>query len=201
MPRVPGVHIVSDALHDVRQEQYPTVIREMIRHENDLTNHRIMWLLVGQGFIANAWVSVKSNAAPANLLLELAGFLLALSAFVMLYQSYRARGYLRFLGQQAKQGTLKEEQLPLVGWPRKRIKAWWRDSWVCPWFRRPLDLIEPWMLLSFLFTSMWMTGLLQARSRLSTAVAITVGVILSMLILSVSCIGLVWSQGKDKETA
>ncbi len=189
---------MSDALYDVRQEQYPTVIREMIRHENDLTNHRIMWLLVGQGLIANAWVSVKSSAAPAILLLELAGILLALSAYVMLYQSYQARGYLRFLGQQAKQGTLKEEQLPLVGWPSKRIKAWRRNYWVCPWLRRALDLIEPWVLLPFLFTSMWITALLQSQSSLKTEVALTLGVMLSSVILSMSCIGLVRSQGDDE---
>ena len=191
---------MSDALYDVPQEQYPAVIRELIRHENDLTNHRIMWLLVGQGFIANAWVSVKSNAASANLLLELAGILLTLSAFVMLYQSYQARGYLRFLGQQAKQGTLKEEQLPLVGWPSKRIIAWRRDFWVCPWLRRALDLIEPWVLLPFLFTSMWITALLQSQSSLNTEAALTLGVILSSVILSLSCIGLVWSQGDDEES-
>ena len=34
---------MSDALYDVRPEQYATVIREMIRHEDDVTNHRIMW--------------------------------------------------------------------------------------------------------------------------------------------------------------
>jgi len=191
---------MSDALYDVPQEQYPAVIRELIRHENDLTNHRIMWLLVGQGFIANAWVSVKSNAASANLLLELAGILLTLSAFVMLYQSYQARGYLRFLGQQAKQGTLNEEQLPLVGWPSKRIIAWRRNLWVCPWLRRGLDLIEPWVLLPFLFTSMWITALLQSQSSLSTEVALTLGVILSSVILSLSCIGLVWSQRKGEES-
>ncbi len=189
---------MSDASYDVRQEQYPAVIREMIRHENELTNHRIMWLLVGQGFIANAWVSVKSNAAPAILLLELAGILLTLSAFVMLYQSYQARGYLRFLGQKAKQGTLKEEQLPLVGWPSKRIKAWRKNLWVCPWLRRALDLIEPWVLLPFLFTSMWMTALLQSQSSLNTEVALTLGVILSSVILFMSCIGLVQSQGDDE---
>jgi len=44
-------------MYEVRQEQYTTVIREMTRHENDVTNHRIMWLLIGQGFIANAYVS------------------------------------------------------------------------------------------------------------------------------------------------
>ena len=43
---------MSDAVHDVRPEQYTTVIREMMRHENDVTNHRIMWLLVGQGYPA-----------------------------------------------------------------------------------------------------------------------------------------------------
>lgn len=190
---------MSDVLYDVRQEKYPTVIREMIRHENDLTNHRIMWLLVGQGLIANAWVSVKSNAASANWLLELAGILLALSAFVILYQSYQAREYLRFLGQQAKQGTLREEQLPLVGWPSTRIKAWRRHFWVCPWLRRALDLTEVWVLLPFLFTAMWMTALLQTRSRLNAEVALTLGVILSSVMLSMCCIGLVWSQGNDEE--
>jgi hypothetical protein len=29
-------------MYDVRPEQYATVIREMIRHEDDVTNHRLM---------------------------------------------------------------------------------------------------------------------------------------------------------------
>ena len=95
-------------MYDVRPEQYPTVIREMIRHENDVTNHRIMWLLVGQGFIANAYVTVKSNEGGATyFMLSLLGIFVALSAFVMLYRSYQARGYLQFLDKQAKLGTLK----------------------------------------------------------------------------------------------
>ncbi len=51
-------------MYDVGKEQYPTVIREMIRHENDVTNHRIMWLLVGQGFIANAFVVAERGVNP-----------------------------------------------------------------------------------------------------------------------------------------
>jgi hypothetical protein len=31
---------------DVRPEPYATVIRGLIKHENDVTNHRIMWLLI-----------------------------------------------------------------------------------------------------------------------------------------------------------
>jgi hypothetical protein len=48
VPFIPGVLIVSDTLYDIRQEQYANVIREFIRHEDDVTNHHIMWLLVGE---------------------------------------------------------------------------------------------------------------------------------------------------------
>ena len=54
---------MSDAMYDVKQEQYTTVIREMIRHENDVINHRIMWSLIGQGFIADSLVTVEHKGA------------------------------------------------------------------------------------------------------------------------------------------
>jgi hypothetical protein len=196
MPSLPGVCIVSDAIYDIRPEQYPTVIREMIRHENDLTNHRIMWLLVGQGFIANAYVSVKDEVTSAHSMLAIVGMVVALSAFFMLYRSYEAKGYLQFLGKEAKQGALKEEYLPLVGWPRNRIKGW-RNDWICQWIRRLRDLLEPWLLLPYVFISLWMTALLHARSRLNHAIIYTLALILSAVILSMSCIVLVWLQGKD----
>jgi len=190
---------MSEGIHDVRPEQYPTVIREMIRHENDVTNHRIMWLLVGQGFIANAFVSAKTEATTAYSFLSVVGTLVALSAFVMLYRSYQARGYLQFLGLQAKQGTLPEDQLPLVGWPRKRVKNWWRSVWMYPWLRRTLDLFEPWLILPFLFTTMWMIVVLRARSGLNTAVVAILGLILAAILLSGLCIVIVWSQSKEDE--
>jgi hypothetical protein len=188
-------------MYDVQQDLYPTVIREMIRHENDVTNHSIMWLLVGQGFVINAYVSAKNEVAPTHAVLSLVGIFVSLSAFVMLYRSYEARGYLQFLGLQAKEGTLREEHLPLTGWPKNRIKGWWRSVWVFPWFRQSLDLVEPWLLLPFLFSSMWMAALLHTESSLHIGGALTVGVILSALILSVYCFVLVWSQSKDDKTA
>jgi hypothetical protein len=75
MPPFPAVCIVSHAICDVRQDQYPTVIREMIRHGNDVTNHRITWLLVGQGFLANAYVMVKNEGASTNSMLSVVGIL------------------------------------------------------------------------------------------------------------------------------
>ena len=200
MSPLSGKYIMSDALYDVRQELYPTVIREMIRHENDVTNHRIMWLLVGEGFIANAYVSVRNGSSATYFLLSLAGILVSLSAFIMLYQSYQARGYLQFLGLQTKQGMLQERHLPLVGWPRIRIKHWWRSVWMYRWVSRPRDLMEPWLLLPYLFMFVWMTSSLHVQTSLSMTVTLMLGAFLSAAILATSCIAMVWSQKKDYES-
>lgn len=186
-------------MYDVRPEHYTTVIREMIKHEDDVTNHRIMWLLVGQGFIANAFVSVERERTPGHFMLPLAGILVTLSAFVMLYKSYQARGYLQFLGKRAKQGTLQEEHLPLMGWPRKRIKGWWKDVWVSPWIGQTGHMLEPWLFLPYLFVVLWLNALFMPRTMLDIGIVLILVAILSAVIFSVGCIVLVWSQGKDEE--
>ena len=186
-------------MYDVRREQYAAVIREMIRHEDDVTNHRVMWLLIGQGFIANAFVVARNGknvSETTNVMLSAAGILVTLSAFVMLYKSYQARGYLNFLGQQAKQGKLQEEYLPLVGWPGKRIKNWWRDAWLCPWIRQIGDVLEPWLFLPCFFMCIWLIVLLY-QTGLELAVVFILAAILTVVILSFFCIIFVWSQGKD----
>jgi hypothetical protein len=186
-------------MYDVAREQYTVVIREMIRHENDLTNHRIMWLLIGQGFFANAYAASKSGGQSPGFLFPLVGILVTLSAFLMLYRSYQARTYLQFLGLQAKQGLLREEDLPLVGWPRKRINGWWRNVCVCPWFRQAGDLLEPWLFLPSIFLYMWVFTLLQQWTWLHATFDVMLAIILTAVILSAFCIVVVWSQGK-KET-
>jgi hypothetical protein len=188
-------------MYDVRPEQYTTVIREMIRHENDVTNHRIMWLLIGQGFIANAFVKAEGSGQSTDLMLSLVGILVTLSAFVMLYKSYQARGYLQFLGRQAKQGRLPEQHLPLMGWPGKRINGWWRDVWVCRWIGKTGDVLEPWLFLPCLFMFMWVTALLQKWTMLGPALNLILDAILTAAIFSVYCIVLVWAQGKDEVPA
>jgi FtsH-binding integral membrane protein len=189
---------VSEVVHDVRKDQYTTVIREMIRHENDVTNHRLMWLLIGQGFIATAFVSVTTQNALTAVVLLRVGILVALSAFVMLYKSYQARGYLDFLGGKARQGLLPEEHLPLVGWPRRRVEGWRKEVWICPWFGRGGDLLEPWVFLPFLFVFMWLTILLQTRTPLNAGGAATAAAILSAAVMFVCCVLLVWSQRREE---
>jgi hypothetical protein len=181
-------------MFDVPKEQYPMVIREMIRHENDVTNHRIMWLLIGQGFIANAYFTSMSKGLAPSLVLSVVGIVITLSAFLMLYRTYQARGYLEFLAVQAKQGTLKEEHLPIKGWPRKRIKDWRRSVYICPWFRGFSDLLEPWLLLPSIFLFMWLMIQLQQWSGLDQPVCLILGIILTIVILSLCCTTLVWSQ-------
>ena len=187
------------SMYDVRPEQYATVIRELIRHENDVTNHRTMWLLVMQGLLVNAYVGVRADTPAANGI-AVTGILVTLSAFVMLYKSYQARGYLHFLGTEAKRGTLPEDSLPLDGWPRKRIKHWRREVWGCPWLERVGDVLEPYLSLPIIIVSTWVFLLLQGRILLPAGIVLgVVAVILATVLLAGFCMVWVWLQRKDEE--
>jgi hypothetical protein len=61
----------------------------MIRHENDVTNHRIMWWLIVQGLIANAAVSAGRQTGEIVTAMPAIGILVALSAFVIPCESSR----------------------------------------------------------------------------------------------------------------
>ncbi len=181
--------------HDVRPEQYASVIRELVRHENDVTNHRIMWLLIVQGLLVNAYVGVRQDPAPAAGL-ELAGILVTLSAFVMLYKSYQARGYLHFLGRLAKRGELVEEFLAIDGWPRNRIGDWRSTLWACRWLQQPGDVLEPYLFLPLLIISGWMYLLLRRWVLVATPLAVLIAVFLTTLLLFGLCI--FWVRLQDR---
>ena len=93
---------------DVEPNLYPMVIREMNRHENDVTNHRIMWLLIGQGLIANGFVSAGKEKADVVLILAPLGILVTFSAFIILYKSYQARGYKNIFSAKLRAGRVKK---------------------------------------------------------------------------------------------
>lgn len=183
---------------DARKEPYTTVIREMIRSENDVTNHRLMWLLLFQGFLASTYPKAESAGTLAVLAISLVGILVALSAFVVLYMSYQARGYLHFLGKEAKRGNLQEEYLPLDGWPKGRIKGWWRAVWVCPWLAQASDIIQPWLFLPCLLIFFWSCILLDRFFMLNVWAALGIAAVLVAVILPVFCIVWVWLQRKDE---
>jgi hypothetical protein len=186
-------------MHDVEPRLYPTIIREMIRHENDVTNHRIMWLLIVQGLIANAAVSARRESGEAASALAVVGILVTLSAFVLLYKSYHARGYLQFLGREAKQGTLREEDLPLFGWPGRRIKGWRSKVWLCPWVGKVSELLEPFFFLPCLLVVAWLFVLLRQWLALGSGMIAILSAILAAVMISVLCLLWVSWQRKDEE--
>ena len=185
-------------MHDVDPRLYTTVIREMIRHENDVTNHRIMWLLIVQGLIANATVAAGREGREVVSELAAVGILVTLSAFVILYKSYQARGYLQFLGNQAKQGSLREANLPLFGWPGKRIKGWRKQVWFCPWIGEASELLEPYFFLPGLLILGWLFVLLRQWLEIGAGVLVVVSTILAGMMISLFCILWVWWQRKDE---
>jgi hypothetical protein len=184
---------------DVDPRLYPTVIREMIRHENDVTNHRIMWLLIVQGLLVNAHVAVRPQRADQSILAVL-GILVTLSTFVLLYKSYHARGYLMFLGRRAKHGVLTEQQLPMVGWPKARIPGWRQGDWICPWLDRVGDLLEPYFFLPVLLNLLWVFELLRQKWAMGPLTLLVSAVLIVLLILAAVCAAWLWLQGTDAHT-
>jgi hypothetical protein len=186
-------------MHDVDPQFYTTVIREMIRHENDLTNHRIMWLLIVQGLIANAAVNAGRESGETTSALATVGILVTLSAFVILYKSYQARGYLQFLGNEAKQGTLREDDLPVFGWPSKRMKGWRKKVWPCRWIGQASELLEPFFFLPCLLVLGWLFVLLRQWLALGAGVIAVLSAILAVVMISLLCMVWVAWQQKDEE--
>ncbi len=186
-------------MRDVEPHLYKTVIREMIRHENDVTNHRIMWLLIGQGLIANAYVGAGSERESVVTVLASVGVLVTLSAFIILYKSYQARGYLQFLGFEAERGTLRPAELPLIGWPKRRIKGWREQVWRCPWLGEPSELLEPFFFLPALLILAWLFVLLQHQLSIAKGVLLIICTVLTVVILTAICVVWTWWQARDEE--
>ena len=186
-------------MNDVEPRLYATVIREMIRHENDVTNHRIMWLLIVQGLIANAYVGARREPTVSMLAMPVVGILVTLSAFVILYKSYNARGYLEFLGNEARRGRLREEHLPVAGWLKPRIRGWRERVWVRPWLGRWSDLLEPYFFLPGLLVFVWVSAFLRHELEVSAALLLLSSACATALGFFLFCVAWVRAQEKDEQ--
>jgi hypothetical protein len=156
-----------------------------------------MWLLIVQGLIANAYVTAGAERRGITAMLALVAILVTLSAFAMLYKSYQARGYLNFLGRQAKLGMLHEQDLPLAGWPRHRIKGWRANVWFCAWLDQFSDLMEPYLFLPSLLVLLWLCVLFHNWLEIGGAALLAVSAALVAVILPAMCIVWVGWQGTD----
>ena len=111
----------------------------------------------------------------------------------------QARGYLQFLGNEAKKGTLSEANLPLSGWPRKRIKGWREKVWICPWLGEASELLEPYFFLPSLLTLSWLFVLLRFWCHFDAAILLGLAAILVVLLFSLLCIAWVWWQTRNEQ--
>ena len=123
---------------------YASVIRSMIRHENELTNNRLTWMLVLQGFLFVASASfIKIYWLPFVAIATL-GILTCVSVYYACWLSGQARGHLRWLWNQkiGENAELANKIPPVAG-----------DTPVS--FRTPIRL-HPWILLPWAIGICWM---------------------------------------------
>ncbi len=125
--------------------EYASVIRELIQHENIITNHRLTWMLILEGILfAGAASFWKIHWAPLVVIASL-GILTAVSVYHALWLSRRARNHLRQLYQHKLElhPELRQEIPPVVG----DIPGLVTLSWANPWRLIPWAIVVGWILL------------------------------------------------------
>jgi len=125
--------------------KYAAVIRELIQHENTITNHRLMWMLIVEGILfAGAASFWKIHWAPFVIIAGL-GIVTAVSVYHALWLSGRARGHLRKLYEEKMEGhpELIQEIPPVVG----DIPGLVTLPWANPWNLIPWAIVVAWILL------------------------------------------------------
>ncbi len=131
---------------------FSQIIRELIRHENELINQRISWLVQSQGLsfaaLAFAWEKAPVLAYPLAVL----GTVTALSAWTATSLSNLAVGKLE---NQWRRSVPEDQRTinPVIGLSGKSIAEaeWLRPStWLPRW-----TLLRPWTALPPLFIVVW----------------------------------------------
>ena len=131
-------------------EKDAEILRVLIRHENDLTNHRTTWLLVSQGILfAAAAAFVKIHWFPA-VVVGAVGIILAASIGQSLKNSYEARQSFKkswWPQRLASTGYDAQDFPPLDG----GVSGVSAIKWLFPWFVIPITLITAWGILIAFF--------------------------------------------------
>jgi hypothetical protein len=121
------------------------VIRTMIRHENDLVNHRLTWLLALEGFlfagIGFAWDKLPDNKCDLVFLFSVIGMAAAGSATVVLDAAHYA---IMTLGYWWDRHKPKDFLGPDVMGYRGHH---WLFGLFVPWRLIPPTLVVVWLLL------------------------------------------------------
>lgn len=129
----------------IELEKRADILRALIRHENEVTNHRTAWLLVSQGILfAAAAAFVKVHWFP-TIVVGLIGVGIAVSIGHSLRNSFHSRQYFKnsWLDLLALRGFKWEDFPPLDGgFPDLK-----HYKWLAAWKFIPRALMIGWGLL------------------------------------------------------
>ena len=127
-------------------EEYGHRIRALIRHENDLANHRTTWLLVIQALLVAATSNFMKDFSEIVLGLSIVGILVAYSIGDTLSASLRSRIALKQMWSQrlAARGLTLEQMLPVDG----GFAAGPVRVWLLPGQFLPKLIIVAWAVLA-----------------------------------------------------
>ncbi|WP_156500124.1 hypothetical protein [Ectothiorhodospira sp. BSL-9] len=127
------------------------VIREMIKHEANVSNHRLTWLAALQGllFAALGFFWCSEGAGPYILILSVLGVFSSASSLYSLWLAHRATENILISWNANKLDTYNGPDV---------IGAFVTGSsrWFLPWFCLPLLLILAWS--SFLLIALYSDG-------------------------------------------
>ena len=126
-------------------EKHAEILRALIRHENEVTNHRTAWLLVSQGILfAAAATFVRIHWFP-TIVVSALGFGIAISIGHSLRNSFDSRQYFKNSWRDLlmKRGFKWEDFPPLDGgFPDLK-----HYKWLAAWKFIPRALMVGWALL------------------------------------------------------
>jgi hypothetical protein len=128
-----------------KDEEYGATLRAMVRHENEVTNHRTTWLMVMQGILFTAASALIKEYMVPTIIVALVGILIALSLGHAIQNSFHSRQYLKGLWRKRieERGYKIEDVLPLDGgYPGNPA-----ISWLLPNTFIPKVIIGAWILI------------------------------------------------------
>jgi hypothetical protein len=94
---------------------------------------------------------------------------------------------------------LRDEDLPLCGWPSRRIKGWRKKVWPCPWVGKGSELLEPFFFLPSLVLTAWLYVVLRQWLAFNAGVLAILSIILAVILMFVICVGWVCWQRRDEK--
>lgn len=129
-------------------KEYASVIREMIRHENELTNSRFTWMLIAQGIFFGAASNFWNAHWAPFVTIACVGIAIATSVFYSLWLTTKARIHLRelYLKKLNSHPELLDTIPPVAGDVPNALCL----PWANPWMLIPWMIAGSWLLLIIL---------------------------------------------------